>query len=314
MQEGDEDSLRRALELEPGRADAAVALARLLHERGERDDALAVLANATGSYAAEGLAARIRLEDDPELADAFAALDDGDQERGLQLLIDAIAATDRRGPPRRAAPRGRRACSTRSAPSTRSRASRGASWPPRCTEPMEDRPSRPWLLALVLVLISGGVAVALLTSQLSGTDAANVGDSGEGDPVTIGSGDGKCKPTRSNPGGTNNYIPDAPAAESLGEGFLITGQVRAADDCQPLEDVRIQVWLATKTGGEQDNRASVHTDADGVYRIETDPTVAQFGEPNIHVGYDDGDYREVFIRRVVDLDDKRAIVDLTLRR
>ena len=105
IQEGDEDSLRRALELEPGRADAAVALARLLHERGERDDALAVLANATGSYAAEGLAARIRLEDDPELADAFAALDDGDQERGLQLLIDAIAATtdeDRRDELRRA--------------------------------------------------------------------------------------------------------------------------------------------------------------------------------------------------------------------
>ncbi len=105
IQEGDEDSLRRALELEPGRADAAVALARLLHERGERDDALAVLGNATGSYAADGLAARIRLEDDPELADAFAALDDGDQERGLQLLIDAIAATtdeDRRDELRRA--------------------------------------------------------------------------------------------------------------------------------------------------------------------------------------------------------------------
>ena len=42
------------------------------------DDALAVLGNATGSYAAEGLAARIRLEDDPELHDAFAALDAGD--------------------------------------------------------------------------------------------------------------------------------------------------------------------------------------------------------------------------------------------
>jgi putative thioredoxin len=104
VQEGDEDSLRRALELEPGRADAAVTLARLLHERGERDDALAVLANATGSYAAEGLAARIRLEDDPELADAFAALDAGDRERGLELLIDAIAATtdqDRRDELRR---------------------------------------------------------------------------------------------------------------------------------------------------------------------------------------------------------------------
>ena len=181
---------------------------------------------------------------------------------------------------------------------------------------MEDRPSRPWLLALVLVLISGGVAVALLTSQLSGTDAANVGDSGEGDPprATRAGDERRCKATRSNPGGTNNYIPDAPAAESLGEGFVITGLVRAAEGCKPLEDVRIQVWLATKTGGEQDNRASVRTDADGLYRIETDPTVPQFGEPNIHVGYDDGDYREVFIRRVVDLDDKRAVVNLTLRR
>ena len=105
VQEGDEDSLRRALELEPARADAAVALARLLRERGERDAALAVLGNATGSYAAEGLAARIRLEDDPELADAFAALDDGEQQRGLDALIAAIAATgddDRRDELRRA--------------------------------------------------------------------------------------------------------------------------------------------------------------------------------------------------------------------
>jgi hypothetical protein len=176
-----------------------------------------------------------------------------------------------------------------------------------------ERPARPWLLALVLVLITAGVAVALLTSQSSGTDAANVGDSGRGEPPP--SGDGRsCKPTRSNPGGTNNYIPEAPAADSLGSGFVVTGRVRAADGCKPLEDVRVQVWLATKTGSEQDNRASVRTDADGRYRIETDPTVAQFGEPNIHVGYDDGDYREVFIRRVVDLDDKRAVVDLTLRR
>jgi hypothetical protein len=179
---------------------------------------------------------------------------------------------------------------------------------------VEDRPARPWLLALVLVLITAGVAVALLTSQSSGTDAANVGDSGQGEPPQAAADERTCKATRSNPGGTNNYIPDAPAAESLGSGFVITGRVRTADGCKPLEDVRVQVWLATETGGEQDNRASVRTDADGRYRIETDPTVPQFGEPNIHVGYDDGDYREVFIRRVVDLDDKRAVVDLTLHR
>ena len=92
-------SLRRALELEPGRADAAVALARLLHERGERDDALALLANVTGSFAADGLAARIRLEDDPRAAPTPSPRSTtATSERGLDVLIEAIAATDRRPP------------------------------------------------------------------------------------------------------------------------------------------------------------------------------------------------------------------------
>jgi putative thioredoxin len=91
---GGEEDLRRALELEPNRSDAALALALLLHARGESAAALELLDNVTGSYAAEGLAARIRLEADPELADAFAALDAGEQQRGLDALIAAIAATD----------------------------------------------------------------------------------------------------------------------------------------------------------------------------------------------------------------------------
>ena len=101
---GDEQSLRDALALEPGRADAAVPLARLLHERSDDDEALEVLGNVAGSFAADGLAARIRLEQDPELADAFAALDSGETERGLDALIAAIAANgdDRREDLRRA--------------------------------------------------------------------------------------------------------------------------------------------------------------------------------------------------------------------
>jgi putative thioredoxin len=95
VQSGDEEALRRALELEPGRADAAVRLAQLLAARGERDDALAILANVAGSFAADGLAARLRLEeDDPELREAFAALDAGDTQRGLDMLIDAIASSE----------------------------------------------------------------------------------------------------------------------------------------------------------------------------------------------------------------------------
>jgi len=180
---------------------------------------------------------------------------------------------------------------------------------------------RTWLLALLLVLVSAGIVAALVGSEASGTGAENVGQSGpESAARPQPPGDDKkqarrrCKATQSNPGGTNNYIPDAPERDSLGSGFVITGLVRSADGCRPLENVRVQVWLATQTGGEQANRASVRTGSDGRYRIETAPTVAQFGEPNIHVGHDDGNYREVFIRRVVDLDDQRAVVDLTLAR
>jgi putative thioredoxin len=91
---GGEADLRRALELEPSRADAGLALARILAARGERDDALAILAEFPGSFAAQGLAARLRLEEDEALRDAFAALDAGEQQRGLDALIGAISASE----------------------------------------------------------------------------------------------------------------------------------------------------------------------------------------------------------------------------
>ncbi len=91
---GDEASLRRALELEPGRADVAVPLARMLHERGEDEQALGLLANVAGSYAADGLAARIRMEGDETVGPALDSLDQGDHEGGLDGLIGAIGATD----------------------------------------------------------------------------------------------------------------------------------------------------------------------------------------------------------------------------
>ena len=103
VERGDEESLRRAHELEPSRADAAVPLAKMLRERGETDEALAVLARVPGSFAADGLSARIGLEAAvrnsaqppvPDLSEAFAALDAGDQERALDLLLEALPSAD----------------------------------------------------------------------------------------------------------------------------------------------------------------------------------------------------------------------------
>ncbi len=94
---GDEDSLRRAVSLEPTRADAAVPLARILHGRGDGEGALAVLGQVPGSFAADGLAARIMLEQagaPDDVQAAFQALDADDQERALDLLIAALPSAD----------------------------------------------------------------------------------------------------------------------------------------------------------------------------------------------------------------------------
>jgi putative thioredoxin len=92
VEAGDEESLRRALELEPNRTDARVALAEQLHRRGDRDEALELVQNVAGHFGAEGLAARLRLEDQDavDLDEAFRALDAGDRERALDVLIGAI--------------------------------------------------------------------------------------------------------------------------------------------------------------------------------------------------------------------------------
>ncbi|HTX29993.1 MAG TPA: tetratricopeptide repeat protein [Solirubrobacteraceae bacterium] len=94
--QGDEASLRQALELEPTRADAAVALARLLLSRGEDDEALSVLSRVPGSFAADGLVARIELtrRGEPDLSEAFAALDAGDTGLALERLIGALPSAD----------------------------------------------------------------------------------------------------------------------------------------------------------------------------------------------------------------------------
>jgi putative thioredoxin len=94
---GDEASLRRALDLEPNRADAAVALARRLVGRGEEEEALALVEPLEGDFAAQGLAARVRLlDDDPPtpLGGAFEALDRGDRDAALDALLDLLAASD----------------------------------------------------------------------------------------------------------------------------------------------------------------------------------------------------------------------------
>jgi putative thioredoxin len=98
----DEESLRKALELEPRSAIAARKLGRLLLQRGEASEALELLDGVQGDFEAEGLAARARLASEvgsdgaPEssaLSRGFSAWDAGDLEQALESLQEAIVDT-----------------------------------------------------------------------------------------------------------------------------------------------------------------------------------------------------------------------------
>jgi putative thioredoxin len=90
---GDELSLREAAELEPGRADLAVALAKARLERGAEDEALEAVAGHEADFAAAGIAARVRLAKAGIGSDGFAALDRGERETALDSLLEELQQT-----------------------------------------------------------------------------------------------------------------------------------------------------------------------------------------------------------------------------
>jgi putative thioredoxin len=95
LEAGDELSLREASELEPRRADIAVALGRRRLERGAEDEALEAVASHEADFAAAGLAARIKLSQAGIGSKAFEALDRGERQSALDALLDEL---ERLGP------------------------------------------------------------------------------------------------------------------------------------------------------------------------------------------------------------------------
>jgi putative thioredoxin len=89
-QSGDEDGLRRALELDPNHPTARRELGKLLLQRGDTAEATKLLEDVRGDFVADGLLARATLGDDPALAPAFDAWDEGDRGAALEQLQDAF--------------------------------------------------------------------------------------------------------------------------------------------------------------------------------------------------------------------------------
>ncbi len=95
---GDEDDLRKALELDPRNASAAVGLGRVLLARRETEEALETLRPFPHDFVADGLAARAELSASgngaglDELQKAFAAWDEGNPGEALEQLQTALGS------------------------------------------------------------------------------------------------------------------------------------------------------------------------------------------------------------------------------
>ena len=100
VREGDEASLREAVERDPAHVGARVALGRLLLGEGRAEEAAEVLAPVAHDQTVRPLLARIRLGrlEQPDVAAGLAALGRGDPEAGLTHLLDAVRALE--GEPR----------------------------------------------------------------------------------------------------------------------------------------------------------------------------------------------------------------------
>jgi putative thioredoxin len=94
LAKGDELSLREAAELEPRRADIAVALAKARLERGAEEEALEALEPFEGDFGAEGIAARVRLAQQGVGDEAFANLDRGRREAALDALLEEVGGAE----------------------------------------------------------------------------------------------------------------------------------------------------------------------------------------------------------------------------
>lgn len=110
-------------------------------------------------------------------------------------------------------------------------------------------------------------------------------------------------PTKTMRGGANNYLPNAPIVEKIGQGgFWMTGTVRRAGDGMPLANQRIQIWAHTTEGHERDpeSHGATLTNEKGEYRLEMPQIVPAFGQAHAHLAYDSADFKTVFLRPLMD--------------
>jgi protocatechuate 3,4-dioxygenase beta subunit len=99
-----------------------------------------------------------------------------------------------------------------------------------------------------------------------------------------GNSEEKCRPTEPDALGPF-YKPGAPVRSTVGQGYVLSGVVKAAPTCRPLPGAQLEFWLAGPDGNYDDaHRATLFADDSGAYRFESNfPPRYSFRPPHIHM-------------------------------
>jgi protocatechuate 3,4-dioxygenase beta subunit len=124
-----------------------------------------------------------------------------------------------------------------------------------------------------------------------------------------------CEPTRADMLGPF-YEPGAPLRDRVGEGYRLSGTVRAAADCAAVENALVELWMAGPDGRYSDDyRAAIFSGPEGEYQFESHFPPPYAGRPShIHLRVTAPGFAELVTQHYPEQGSQDAVFDLVLRQ
>jgi protocatechuate 3,4-dioxygenase beta subunit len=123
----------------------------------------------------------------------------------------------------------------------------------------------------------------------------------------------ECTPTQPDMLGPF-YEPGAPIRDSVGEGYVLEGTVRAAGSCEPIPGAQVELWLAGPDASYGDDyRATIIAGENGSYRFESHVPPPYAGRPaHTHIRVSAPGYQTLVTQHYPQPGSEAATFDLVL--
>jgi protocatechuate 3,4-dioxygenase beta subunit len=123
----------------------------------------------------------------------------------------------------------------------------------------------------------------------------------------------QCNPTPSDYLGPF-YKAGAPVRASVGKGYELKGVVKSAEDCAPIANTKIELWLTNSEGDyDDDHRATLYSDDTGSYSFQSNFPPGYSGRPpHIHIKISAAGFKTLATQHYPVAGRKDAVFDIVL--